>query len=109
MLGLPNINGHISLFPHEGMVMVKLQAACPPEAKRPHYQQGFLVGSIPSDPKPYSYHFRNLVLRLVAKFRIPESCSFWKAGYSCLPREVLTPTDEVGEVVQEIKKQCAGG
>lgn len=109
VLGLPNINGHISFFAHEGMVMVKLQAACPPQAKRPHYQQGFLVGSIPSNAKPYSYHLRNLVLRLVAKFRIRESCSFWNAGYSRLPQEVLMPTDEVEKVVQEIKKQYAGG
>ncbi len=108
VLGLPNVNGHISFFAHEGIVMVKLQAACPPQAKRPHYQQGFLVGSIPSDAKPHSYHLRNLVLRLVGKFRIRKSSSFWTAGYSCLPKDVLMPTDEVGEIVQEIGKQYAG-
>jgi len=109
VLGLPNINGHISFFAHEGIVIVKLQAACPPEAKRPHYQQGFLVGSIPSDAKPHSYHFRNLVLRLVGKFWIRESSSFWTPGYSCLPQDVLMPTeDEVGKVVREIRDKYAG-
>ena len=89
--------------------MVKLQAACPPQSRRPHHQQGFLVGSIPSNAKPYSYLFRNLVLRLVGKVRIPESCSFWHAGgYSCLPRDVLMPTDEVGEVVRRIKEKMEG-
>ncbi|MHB1035560.1 MAG: FRG domain-containing protein [Pirellulales bacterium] len=104
VLGLPAMNGHLTFLAHEGMVMVKLQAACPPEAKRPHYQQGFLVGSIPSNPKPHSYRYRNLVLRLVGKFRIPEPSAFWEGSYRHLSRKVLMPPDDdVAKIVQGIR------
>jgi hypothetical protein len=47
VFGLPNINGHVSYFAYEGLVLVKLQSACPPSAKRPHYQEAYSVGNFP--------------------------------------------------------------
>ena len=92
VLGLPSIHGHISFFPNDSIVMVKLQSACPPEAKRPHNQEGYLVGSIPHDPQPYTYHPRDVAQRLAAKFRIRDPAAFWRSvGNSWITRSALLP------------------
>ncbi len=107
VLGLPNIHGHISFFPCDGIVMVKLQSACPPEAKRPHYQQGYLVGSTPHDPQPYTYPCRDVALRLVAKFRIAEPETFWNdVGNRRLSKDVLYPEDDkIKRIVDDIRER----
>ena len=105
VLGLPNIHGHISFFAHDSIVMVKLQSACPPEAKRPHYQEGYLVGSIPHTPVSYTYPPRDVALRLVAKFRIGDTKAFWNSvGNSRLSASTLIPEkDQIKDIVEEIR------
>jgi hypothetical protein len=107
VLGLPNIHGHISFFPYDGIVMVKLQAACPPEAIRPHYQEGYLVGSTPHTPKEYTYRYRDLALRLVAKFRIADPEAFWESvGNRRLSGATLTPEDDrIKQIVYRIRER----
>lgn len=104
VLGLPSVTSHVAYLPYDGIVIVKLQSACPPEAKRPHYQQGFLVGSLPHDPKMHWYGARDLALRLVAKLRITDSASFWAVPSLCqIEPDVMMPTqDEVAAKVQQI-------
>ena len=107
VLGLPNIHGHISFFAYDGIVMLKLQSACPPEAKRPHYQEGYLVGSIPHNPQAYTYRPRDVALRVVAKFRIGEAEAFWRGvGNSRLSTATLIPEDdEMKRIVQHIREK----
>jgi hypothetical protein len=107
VLGLPNIHGHISFFPCDGIVMVKLQSACPPEAKRPHYQQGYLVGSTPHTPQPYTYRPRDVALRLVAKCRIGDPGTFWNTvGNHRLSLSTLMPKeDRMKHIVDEIRER----
>ncbi len=107
VLGLPNIHGHISFFAHDSIVMVKLQSACPPEAKRPHYQEGYLVGSIPHTPQQYTYPYRDVALRLVAKFRIGDTKAFWDSvGNLRLSASTLSPEDDqIKEIVESIRKK----
>ena len=110
VLGLPSITSHVSYLAYDGIVMVKLQAACPPEAKRPHYQQGYLVGSLPHSPKPHTYGARDLALRLVAKFHIKDAVRFWQPdGLTALPKKLMMPeNDTIAAKVQEICEKVPG-
>ena len=85
--------------------MLKLQSACPPEAERPHCQEGYLVGSIPHGPAPYTYRPRDVALRLVAKFRIGQPEAFWEGvGNSRLSTSSLIPEeDQIKDIVEEIR------
>ena len=108
VLGLPNINGHISYFTHKCLVMLKLDAVCPPDAKRPHYQQGYVIGSLPHVAiHPNNLHVRDFRHRLVAKFRIRNVNKFWKdKGYSPLEKEVLMPRkDKVKICLEDYKEE----
>lgn len=84
VVGMPHPTGSISYDLDEQLVLARLQSACPPVAKRPHYQDGFLVGRFPmSDPagslaKMSSLAKRSsLVNRLVAKFKLVDGGAFW--------------------------------
>lgn len=109
VLGMPSIYGMISFSGHEGIVIVKLQSACPPESKRPHYQEGYLVGSVHHTPDPRRFRFRDLALRLIGKFVIRDSDAFWKGTqYKRLPKEILMPDcdkDEMAKRFEKIKKR----
>jgi hypothetical protein len=104
VLGMPSIYGMISFSGHEGIVIVKLQSVCPPEAKRPHYQEGYLVGSVPHTPDPSRFSYRDLALRLIGKFRIPDSDVFWRGlNYRKLPKDILMPREEEDEMTRRFQ------
>ena len=96
VLGLPYPTGTITHAVDEDVKLVRLQAACPPSAKRPHFQEGFLAGSCHVDrSEPRSRH--NLSRRLVATFRIVAPSSFWSPGrFDPIPRDALYPEDDEG-------------
>ena len=107
VLGLPSIQGHITFFPYEGIVMLKLASACPPEAKRPHCQEGYLVGSTPHSPQAYTYRYRDVALRLVAKFHIAAAQEFWEGvGNTRVSKATLFPEDDdLKRIVREIRDE----
>lgn len=113
VLGMPfQLTGCISYSVRERAVFQVLLASCPPDALRPLYQEGNLVGSFPNDPE---LHLQNrprtdldLACRLLAKYRIagggPEG-TFWKDDphFAALPRRVLLPDhDPFGARVCEL-------
>lgn len=72
VVGLPHTTGSITFDIDQQLCLARLSSACPPEAKRPHYQDGFLVGRFPM----YEVHGDSLVTRsslsrrLIAKFKL---------------------------------------
>jgi hypothetical protein len=48
VFALPYPNGTISYFSEEELVIVRLLSVCPSEALRPHFQEGYLVGTFPT-------------------------------------------------------------
>lgn len=113
VVGLPQIQGLITYSPADSLVLVNLQSACPPEAKRPHHQHGYLVGSLPHNAQPDTYLYRDFALRLVCKFKIvDESETFWgqgrrstfwdDSGYGPLDEKLLEPDDEVKKMIDSI-------
>ena len=72
--GVPNLSGAITVSSEQGLQIVRLSSACPPEAIRPHLQEGYLIGEYPEvsdveDENTYDYHELDYGRRLIAKFR----------------------------------------
>lgn len=90
VLGLPHPNGSITYAVDEDIMIMKLQSICPPEASRPHFQEGYLAGSFPPSEKSSNYEFRR---RLLAKFRLNRT-KFWSKDFRPIPKNALMPKDD---------------
>jgi hypothetical protein len=82
VLGVPNLSGAVTANAETGIQIVRLTSVCPPNAKRPHVQEGYLLGEYPelsdySQKRLYAHHEVDFGKRLVAKFRFDPK-SFWK-------------------------------
>ena len=95
VFAMPYPTGSISHFVDYDIKIVRLQAACPPSAKRPHFQEGYLIGScyIKADNR---HSKENASSRLLAKFFIDDKDSFWtKNEFDPIPEEALLPKSDI--------------
>ena len=104
VFGLPYITNRISYNSEDDIVNIRLLSICPPDALRPYFQEGYLAGTtdITSDyeSKP-ELDFNN---RLIAKFAIPNTDTFWGEGLDKVQREMLYPKgDKVQTLCDMIK------
>jgi len=98
VFGFPHVNGSISYYVEEELINMKLLSICPPDALRPHYQEGYLVGTFPSEyPEKKSVRF-DIANRLIAKFKIPKN-GFWNKDFTEIPENALFPD---GDFVEDI-------
>lgn len=91
VFGLPYITNRISINSEHDLVNIRLLSICPPDALRPYYQEGYVVGTedITKDyDSKTELDFRN---RLIAKFQIPSNSKFWGKGFSSIPETALYP------------------
>ena len=104
VFALPYITNRISINSEHDLVNVRLLSICPPDAMRPYYQEGYLVGTddITTDyDSKTELDFKN---RLVAKFEIPNSTKFWGRGFSKIPESVLYPRqDKIQKLCDELQ------
>lgn len=110
VFGLPYPNQSISHYYDLGIILIKLQNICTPEAYRPRYQEGFLVGRFPYDRNKDAGD--NLARRLIAKYKLDNSDgTFWDEGFPPMPEEVLFPTDDPmeGAMKKEAERILKGG
>lgn len=94
VFGLPYITNRISINSEHDLVNVRLLSICPPDALRPYYQDGYVVGTedITQDyDSKTELDFRN---RLIAKFKIPSNSRFWGKGFSSIPESALYPRSD---------------
>lgn len=111
VLGLPTISGAITASAEAGLQVVRLSSVCPPEAMRPHIQEGYLLGEYPDMDRPeqknlYRSYEIDFGLRLIAKFSF-EPDAFWKNSHAfpSIPTEALYPSasnDPMNRIAQEI-------
>lgn len=92
VLGLPFTSNRISINSEDDIVNIRLLSICPPDALRPYFQEGYMVGT-PDTTFDYEskteLDFRN---RLVAKFLIPRARSeFWRGPFDPIPKQALYP------------------
>jgi hypothetical protein len=109
MLGFPSIAGPLTASAEAALQLVRLSTACPPEAWRPHVQEGFLIGEYPdideaAQREDYRHAEFDFGRRVVAKFRF-EPSRFWRddSPFPLVPYEALFPDD--GEALVEISKE----
>lgn len=91
VFGIPYSNGSISYHVDDGIVVVRLASACPPDALRAHYQHAYFVGSFPHDEeRRISKNAANL---MIAKFRIRKP-RFWNRTFQRIPESILFPKQD---------------
>jgi hypothetical protein len=98
--GLPYGTGSIAFDIDQHVVLARLAAVCPPVARRPHLQEGFLVGHLPFDlEQPSIKDKSDLRRRTVAVFKVrDDKGSFWDEDFpkpteaSVLPKEDVLAT-----------------
>ena len=102
VLGVPNRSGAVTASSEAGLQIICLSSACPPEAVRPHMQEGYLLGEYPEvadydQNSRYSYHEMDFSRRLVAKFKLKLK-EFWHSKNfppasveSIYPKELRDP------------------
>lgn len=100
--GLPHPNGSITYSVEHELLNIRLLSICPPEAQRPYFQEGFLVGSFPAR-RPRKYRSIDVGVRLIAKFRLPGT-GFWNTDFHAIPNQALYPmNDRMAEICDRLK------
>lgn len=109
VLAVPSLSGSITASSEQGLQTIRLSSICPPDARRPYFQEGYLLAEYPDlealdewqDCRPHEIDFGR---RLLAKFRLHRS-GFWSKEYSAIPLEALYPDerDPLVEMCHRIK------
>ena len=114
ILGVPNISGAITASDEAGLEIIRLSSVCPPEAVRPHIQEGYLLSEFPeladlNQKNHYENHELDFGKRVLAKFRFKPD-HFWAVNpaFPKVPTEALYPTaphDPILELAETIKAE----
>lgn len=93
VLAVPQLQGTITYSVNDSLQLVKLSNVCPPQALRPHFQEGYLIGRWPQDSEKTKGD--NAAHRLIGKYRLDNTTGkFWQAGFQPIPCEALIPTKD---------------
>jgi len=98
VLGVPNLGGAVTASAEAGLQILRLSSVCPPQAVRPHIQEGYLLGEYPDIPDfDQKRHYKAFEVdfgrRLIAKFNFNPQ-SFWnQATFPLVQRDALFPDD----------------
>jgi hypothetical protein len=108
MFGVETINSTIAYFYNEGLEVIRLSGVMPQMAKRPFYQEAFLLGDFPLT-RCLKDKSLNFAVRLLAKFSVnPGDPDFWPKGMSSLPEALLfPPKDAMRDLLEPLKKNYA--
>lgn len=113
VLGVPALSGSITASSEQGIQIIRLSSICPPEARRPYFQEGYLVTEYPelatiTEKQNYRPHENDFGRRLICKFRLART-GFWSKDYSAIPNEALYPNerDPLVELAIEVKRRMA--
>ena len=96
VVGMPSSTGSITFDIDQQLCLARLYSACPPVAKRPHYQDGFLAGKFPiySMADHRVNEKSNLLRRLVAKFSLADEGSFWDEDFPIIRDTAVYPEND---------------
>lgn len=102
VLALPYYTNRISVNSEEYLTNIRLISIAPPDALRPHYQEGFLVGE---DEFKETYSRKDeldLNNRLVAKFKFKNNLNFWDEGLPLQQKELYPKDDKIEEKCKKV-------
>lgn len=107
VFGLPYFSNRISYNSEHDLVNVRLLSITPPTALRPYFQEGYLVGTEDITNEYQSKNELDLNNRLIAKFEIPNTKTFWGRDFNRIPKVALYPKrDSIQKICQEIRQQA---
>jgi len=105
LLGLPSIAESISYYPSQELFNIRLLSFCPPSAKRPFFQEGYVAGPFPIyrlDDSKRRDQF-DFARRLIAKFEIPNNPKeFFGKDFKIIPEDFLLPKED--KFINELEK-----
>jgi hypothetical protein len=102
VFGMPYITNRITINSEQDIVNIRLINICPPQALRPYFQEGNLVGTadVLNDYETrYELDFKR---RLIAKFKISDAKGFW-GDQDSLEKYLMPPDDQIKILCDEIK------
>ena len=94
VFALPYYTNRISVNSEHYLSNVRLLSVAPPQALRPYYQEGFLIGEDEFSETYTNKDELDLNNRLVAKFKFKNTKEFWGDSEKALTREDLYPKDD---------------
>jgi FRG domain len=119
----PSTNS-ITFDADQHIVLARLQAVCPPIARRPHYQDGYLAGRFPfagpncnpidRDPEKASRLSRRLVARIklidardgIANETSSDLGGFWNSDFPRVSEPALMPLEANDDVLRRLKEHA---
>jgi hypothetical protein len=113
ILALPYVTGRISVDSEDDITNIRLLNICPHQAKRPFFQEGYLVGTefiLKDYDNKNELDFNN---RIVAIYEIENSSSFWgspkiNSSYNRIENKLLYPDIDIfKDICNDIIKQDA--
>ncbi len=113
VLAFPQLTGGVSVSIESKTQVINLCQICPPEALRPHFQQGLLVSDYPEIRSREQSHGQqgmrgnNFSARLLTKFKL-QNCQAWSSeGFIPTPDELLFPNaiDPWYELTQMVREK----
>jgi len=97
VLGLPQSTGPISTSLESMTQLIDLSKLCPPDAARPHYQHGLLLGDYPSGldleeiTRRAPHVSSNFACRLLTKFQLTNMHNWVGNSFTPTPKDILFP------------------
>jgi len=108
VFGLPYYSNRISINSEHDLVNIRLLSITPPEALRPYFQEGYLVGTEDIANEYDNKGELDLNNRLIAKFEIPNNNRFWGADFKRIPETALYPkNDRINTICKEIGQEIS--
>lgn len=112
VLGLPYFTNRISTNSEHDLVNIRLLSIMPPQALRPYFQEGFLVGTDDITNEYENKGELDLNNRLIAKFEISNNDKFWGKEFDRIPKNALYPNNDTIEKIcskigQELNTEIA--
>ncbi|MEJ2092577.1 MAG: FRG domain-containing protein [Syntrophobacterales bacterium] len=102
VFGLPYMTNRISINSEHDIINVRLLSICPPDAFRPYYQEGYLVGTDEITNEYTDKTELDFNRRLIAKFKLNKE-HFWEEGFDAIPQSALYPDgDRVKAICEQI-------
>lgn len=96
VLALPYYTNRISINSEEYLTNIRLISIAPPNALRPYYQEGFLVGEDEFNETYSRKDELDLNNRLVAKFKFKNNKKFWGNEKPLTQEELYPPAGQKG-------------
>lgn len=99
VFGLPYYTNRISVNSEHDLINIRLLSISPPQALRPYFQEGYLVGTDDITNEYTNKGELDLNSRLIAKFEIPNTDVFWGQEFDKIPDSALYPQNDTIEAI----------